>query len=203
VLVTESSPVQAAFTLLLIGTGNICRSAMAERLGRAFVDQVMGEHADEVRIDSAGTRAVVGSAMHPDSALVLRGFGAQPGDFRARQLVNGTVSTADLTLTMTRAHRNEVLRRRDKPAAARTFTLLEAVKLLEQLRNAPRDGATFAERAQNLVRGLATARSGRRVDVDDDIRDLVGQPLDVHDGVGTVVVEALLPVLKRIAELRQ
>jgi protein-tyrosine phosphatase len=63
--------------------------------------------------------------MHPDSALVLRGFGAQPGDFRARQLADGMGMAADLALTMTRAHRHDVLQR-DRRALARSFTLIEA-----------------------------------------------------------------------------
>jgi protein-tyrosine-phosphatase len=110
---------QSAFTILLVCTGNICRSAMAERLGRAFIAQVLGAHADQVRIVSAGTRAVVGSVMHPDSALVLRGFGAEAGDFRARHLVDGMVAGADLTLTMTRAHRRDVLHRDSLGSARR------------------------------------------------------------------------------------
>jgi protein-tyrosine-phosphatase len=52
-----------------------------------------------IRLDSAGTQAVVGSATHPDSVLVLRGFGAEPGDFRARQLAEALAADADLTLT--------------------------------------------------------------------------------------------------------
>jgi protein-tyrosine phosphatase len=199
--VIEPSPVPAAFTILLVCTGNICRSAMAERLGRAFLGEVMGEHADEIRIVSAGTRAVVDSAMHPDSALVLRGFGAQPGDFRARQLVDGMATAADLTLTMTRAHRHEVLQG-DPRALARTYTLREAADLLDQLGEAPLDGVTLAERARGLVEVMARARSERHAGANDDVRDPIGQPIGVHDEVGTMIVQTLLPVLRRIADLR-
>ncbi len=120
--VEQPSPEPSTFTVLLVCTGNICRSALAERLGRAFLDQIMGEDAGQVRLVSAGTRAVVDSAMHPDSALVLRGFGTEAGDFRARQLVHGMATAADLTLTMTRRHRHHVLQH-DPRALARTFTL--------------------------------------------------------------------------------
>jgi protein-tyrosine-phosphatase len=98
---------------------------MAERPGWAFLAEVMGEGADRVRLVSAGSQAVVDSAMRADSALVLRGFGAEAGDFRARQFVDGMATDADLTLTMTRAHRRDVLHR-DPGALARTFTLGEA-----------------------------------------------------------------------------
>jgi protein-tyrosine-phosphatase len=200
VSVPPPSSVPTNFTVLLVCTGNICRSAMAERLGRAFLAEVMGEHAAEVRLLSAGTKAVVDSAMHPDSALVLRGFGAEPGDFRARQLVEGMATAADLTLTMTRAHRHDVLQR-DPRALARTFTLREAAALLGQLGDAPVAGVMFVERARNLVKLMAAARSERHAGANDDVRDPIGQPIEVHDAVGTAIVETLVPVLRRIADL--
>jgi protein-tyrosine-phosphatase len=117
------------FTVLLMCTGNICRSALAERLGRAYLDEALGEEAGAIRLASAGTRAVVGSGMHPDSALVLRGLGAEPGNFRARQLADDFLAEADLILTMTRGHRSEFLAGAPRPLA-RTFTLREAAALI-------------------------------------------------------------------------
>ena len=172
---------------------------MAERLGRAFLAQVMGEGAEQVRIVSAGTRAVVGSSMHPDSALVLRGFGAEAGDFRARQLADGMAIYADLTLTMTRAHRDHVLQRAPR-ALARTFTLWEGADLLQRIDAGPHEGTTLADRARSLVSALAAARSARHSGVDDDVCDPIGQPLEVHEEVCTLIVDTLLPILSMIAE---
>jgi hypothetical protein len=61
-----------------LGRTGTCRSALAERLGHADLDEVLGDEAGAIRLASAGTRAVVGSGMHPDGALVLRGLGAEP-----------------------------------------------------------------------------------------------------------------------------
>ena len=33
------------FTVLFVCTGNICRSALAERLGRAYLDEALGDEA--------------------------------------------------------------------------------------------------------------------------------------------------------------
>src|SRR5947209_12318907 len=99
----------SAFSILLVCTGNICRSALAERLGRAYLDSVLGADTTSIQLSSAGTRAVVGSAMHPDTALVLEGFGGNPVDHVARQLDERIAASADLTLTMTRQHRRDVL----------------------------------------------------------------------------------------------
>jgi protein-tyrosine-phosphatase len=75
--VSRLSPKSSTLSVLLVCTGNICRSALAERLGRAYLEEVLAEDAGQVRLVSAGTHAVVDSAMHPDSTLVLRGLGAE------------------------------------------------------------------------------------------------------------------------------
>src|SRR5687768_14982949 len=104
-----SPPREPEFTVLLVCTGNMCRSALGERLGRAYLEELLGERASAIRLTSAGVQAVVGSAMHPDSALVLSGLGADAGDFVARQFVESMAAAADLTLTLTRGHRRDVL----------------------------------------------------------------------------------------------
>ncbi len=187
--------------MLLVCTGNICRSALAERLGRAYLDEILGEDAGTVHLSSAGVQAVVGSAMHPDSALVLQGLGGDPAGFTARQLVDDMAIDADLTLTMTRRHRRDVLRGAPR-ALARTFTLREAAGLLELVGDGDVSGDGLAERARSLVKELAAARSRRQSSADDDIHDPIGQPAEMHGDVGDAVATALIPVLSRIVALR-
>ncbi len=192
---------QSPFTVLLVCTGNICRSALAERLGRAYLAERLGDGVGAVRLQSAGTRAVVGSAMHPDSALVLAGYGAEAGDFRARQLADTMGADADLTLTMTRAHRREVLRAAPR-ALQRTFTLREAAELVRLLDPAlPPSGADLPASARQLVKDMAAARSLRHGGEHDDVPDPIGRPIEVHAEAGELIVGALIPVLSRIADL--
>jgi protein-tyrosine-phosphatase len=192
---------EPVFTVLLVCTGNICRSALAERLGRAYLDEALGDDAGTVQLSSAGIQAVVGSAMHPDSALVLQGLGGDPAGFVARQLVDDMAIDADLTLTMTRRHRRDVLRGAPR-ALARTFTLREAADLLELVGDVDVQGDGRAERARHLVKELAAARSRRQSSANDDIRDPIGQSAEVHGDVGDAVATALIPVLSRIVALR-
>ena len=201
---SSSGDPSPAVTVLLVCTGNICRSALAERLGRAYLDEALGEAAADIRLISAGTRAVIGSEMHPDSALVLAGFGAQAGDFRAQQVSARHPAQAHLVLTMTRAHRREVLALEPR-GLNRTFTLREAAALLEHV---PADsgvtGPTLPDRVRGLVAALATARTHRRVGGDeDDVRDPIGQPLEVQEEVGEAIVASLLPILGRLAALNR
>jgi protein-tyrosine-phosphatase len=195
-------PVQPApFTVLLVCTGNICRSALAERLGRAYLEETLRGDASTIRLLSAGTQAVVGSGMHPDSALVLRGFGAEPDGFTAQQLIEGLVTDADLVLTMTRGHRRDVLALAPR-ALARTYTLREAADLVRLLGDGVElPGETLAERARALVKEMATARSRRESGPDDDVADPIGRPLEAHQEAGDAIVQALLPLLARIASL--
>jgi protein-tyrosine phosphatase len=139
--------------------------------------------------------------MHPDSALVLRGFGADAGDFRAQQLRETHAADADLTLTMTRAYRHEVLRLAPR-ALARTFTLREAAQLVELIdEDVVRAADAPAGRARALVRAMAEARAGRAASDGDDVADPIGRPVEAHEEAGEVIVEGLLPVLARIAAL--
>jgi protein-tyrosine-phosphatase len=199
--VSRSGHPPSSFTILLVCTGNICRSALAERLGRAYLDEMLGDRAGSIRLDSAGTRGVVGSTMHPDSALVLQGFGADPGDFRSQQLREEHPAQADLVLAMTRAHRRDVLALAPR-ALARTFTLREAAALLEVLGDDIRlDGDGFVGRARSLVKALAEARRLRVDGGDDDVPDPINRSMEAHEAAGELIVASLLPVLRRIAAL--
>jgi protein-tyrosine phosphatase len=140
--------------------------------------------------------------MHDHSALVLRGFGAEPGRFRAQQLTEHIVGQADLTLTMTRSHRREVLRL-DPRALNRTFTLREAADLLAELpEDPPPTAGDFRERAGRLVKALADLRPRRPTSAEsDDVLDPIGRPLEVHQEAGELIAATLLPVLARITAL--
>ena len=184
--------------MLLVCTGNICRSALAERLGRAYLDEVLGEDSRSVQLQSAGVQAVVDSAMHPDTALVLRGLGGDPAHFRARQFLDAMAVDADLTLTMTRQHRRHVLQGAPR-ALNRTFTLREAADLVPLVGGAGGSpGVGLVEQSRALVRRLADARSRRRSRPTDDIPDPIGQSVEVHEAVGEAIAAALVPVLARI-----
>jgi protein-tyrosine phosphatase len=88
--------------VLLVCTGNVCRSPAAEFLLRRRLG------ASDVTVLSAGTRALVGHPVHPPMARLLVEAGLEPGTFAAQQLTAECVRGADLVLTMTREQRSAV-----------------------------------------------------------------------------------------------
>jgi len=194
-----SSP--ADFTVLFVCTGNICRSPLAERFGRALLDGETHAGAASVQLHSAGTRAVVDAGMHASSAAALRRLGGDPERFRARQLQDDMAVGADLTLTMTREHRQQVLARAPR-ALSRTFTLIEAAALLDLLGpDVELPDGTAAERARALVKRMAGTRSARQSGSSDDVQDPIGQPDEVHDRVGDLIASVVQPVLGRFVDV--
>jgi protein-tyrosine-phosphatase len=194
-------PPDRPFTLLLVCTGNICRSPVAERLASARLADALGEEAPRVRVLSAGVRALVDSPMDPASARALEELGGDPAGFRATRLTEWLAAEADLTLTMTRSQRTDVLSVAPR-AMSRTFTLREAAGLLELLElldpGEPLTGDP-QERARALVKRMAMLRSRRPSGPDDDIADPIGQDDEVHRRTARAITEALIPVLGRLA----
>ena len=172
--------------LLFVCTGNICRSPTAERLTQAFATE---RDLSELKVSSAGTRAVVGYGMEPRAADVLRGLGGDPAGFRARQLSPALVAEADLVLTMTTRHRDKVLTENPR-AMRRTFTVLEGGRLL-----------AIPVAGERLVQRLTQARGqqpwGERTD---DIGDPIGQDYATFAAIGAQLVQALRPLLQALAQ---
>lgn len=180
------------FRVLIVCSGNVCRSPLAERVLRSRLDQQLGATAARFQVSSAGTDAVVGAPMDPRAATVARALGADPEVFRARALDAEQVAAADLVLTATREHRGAVLRLH--PAAHRyAFTLREFGRLTAA---APADalaGPDPVGRARTLVTAASTGRGRHRPDrpEDDDLPDPHGAGEHVHRAVGRLVAEAL------------
>ncbi len=91
--------------ILLVCTGNICRSPMAECILR----HRLGGKKD-ISIQSAGVHAVDGTAASENAVKVLREWDMDLSPHRSRRLTDGLVMEADLILVMTEAHKSEVLR---------------------------------------------------------------------------------------------
>lgn len=114
--------------VLVVCTGNICRSPAGERLLRHSLPGVL-------TVTSAGTYGVVGHPVEPSMARLLQADGVDVSGFAARRLTEGMIAGADLVLTMEASHRTAVVQTHPQ-ALARTFTLREFAHLLDVCREA-------------------------------------------------------------------
>lgn len=136
----------------------------------------------DLAASSAGTRAVIGHPVHPDAERVLRTLGGDASNFAARQLTPKIASGADLIITMTRAHRDNVLELAPNKLK-RTFSLSEAAHLV---------GALGAR----TVADLANLRPKVIMNDVPDIPDPIGQRPEVFAAVGQQIADLLPPVLE-------
>jgi protein-tyrosine phosphatase len=136
----------------------------------------------DLKVSSAGTRAVIGQPIHPDAALVLEQLGGEVSDFVARQLTSRIASDADLVLAMTRAHRDIVLELAPRQLH-RTFTVGEAAQLASDY-NAHNVADLAALRPRLMGHEVA------------DIPDPIGRSADVFAAVGSQIAGLLPPILQ-------
>lgn len=180
-----------AFKIVVVCTGNVCRSPMAERL----LDAHLGDLATTT---SAGTHALVGQPMTQQSAMIVLRWRAGPATHVARQLDERVLAGADLVLTATREHRAAVLEV-DPSLVRRTFTVREAGRLAAL--SAPGlQGATPAERLVELRDGLAAARArwAAPPSADDDVEDPYGLSDVTYARVAGVVCQAVGAVVDAV-----
>lgn len=91
--------------ILIVCTGNICRSPMAEgMLKKSLPERLKGK----VAISSAGTHALHGNMAQPHAIEVMLGAGIDIRGHRARQLSSGLVRSSDLILVMEKFHLRQV-----------------------------------------------------------------------------------------------
>lgn len=102
------------FRLLLVCSGNTCRSPMAEAIAKKLIaDRLgvapdrLGEH--DISVRSAGVYALQGAAATPEAVTGAASVGASLQGHRARTLTLDMIHEADLVLCMTESHRASVL----------------------------------------------------------------------------------------------
>jgi protein-tyrosine phosphatase len=170
-------------SILVVCTGNICRSPMAEGFLRRLLSS-RGVTGIELR--SAGTSGWDGSAAAPESVEAAAERGADITAHLARRLDREMLEEADLILAMCAEHRDAISALAPS-AEPRTFTLKELVRLLEELPPPAADGggADLGEVLRDRI-GAAEAlrRSGFEGNpLDEDISDPLGLPMASYRAV--------------------
>ncbi|MGE5579827.1 MAG: L-threonylcarbamoyladenylate synthase [Bacillota bacterium] len=112
----------ATLNLLMVCSGNTCRSPMAEALMRALWDR--SGHLPMLQVWSRGTSALPGFPASHEAIEAMAARGLDLSKHLSAPVSEADLETADLVLTMTGAHKNALLGR--YPAhAAKVRTLAE------------------------------------------------------------------------------
>lgn len=173
--------------VLIVCTGNICRSPVAELILRSLA-------LPGVNVESAGTEAMVGSGIDGPVRHALDNDGIDATGFLARQLSRAMVEHSDLILAATRSHRSTILR--EVPSALRrTFTLLELADLTQL---AERDGPLKPLGRTTRLGQLARLRGMRPPDAIDDIPDPYLRSDAHHREAYQTISEALRGPISRL-----
>ncbi|MFQ6045491.1 MAG: low molecular weight protein arginine phosphatase [Gemmatimonadales bacterium] len=112
--------------ILLVCTGNICRSPLAEALMLKALEE---RGRDRIEVQSAGTGAWEGAPASEGAYLVGLEHGLDLSEHRAKLLTKDLVKQADIILTMARHHRQ---RAQELGGEGRTYLLGEYAGLKGQ-----------------------------------------------------------------------
>jgi protein-tyrosine phosphatase len=170
-------------SILVVCTGNVCRSPIAEGLLRDALVQRYGEHAPHV--SSAGTAGWEGEGAMKESVAAAAERGTDISRHVARKVTGTMVEHAGLVVTMAAEHR-DALSRFSPDTAHKTFTLKELVRLLEHLdplEPGP-DGPEPAPIADRVAAADAARAQGFGGNPhDEDVVDPLGMPMDSYRAI--------------------
>ncbi|WP_392424035.1 low molecular weight phosphatase family protein [Barrientosiimonas humi] len=183
-------------TVLVVCTGNVCRSPYIER-------RLAAELGETVDVTSAGTRALVGSPIEPGSGKLLGELGISADDFEARQLTADMVSQADVVLTATRQHRGAVVKLAPQ-GLLRTFALADFADLVDLLPGGTARPGFLDEPDDSTVTRVVRAalrqrgKTQPRTDEQAEVVDPIGQSAAVFAEMGRQIEQVLPPVVRAL-----
>ena len=185
--------------ILIVCTGNICRSPLAEKLLQARLTAA----GIPAIVTSAGTRAMVEHPMTDEAAFLATQYGAEPTLHAAQQLTTDRIAAADLVLTATREHRGEVVSLH--PRANRyAYTLNQFARLVAE---SPVSEPPVVEPVETLTISnfLAEINATKGLSLppaqpdDDDIEDPYRRSAEVYDRVGQIIDTAVTTIANALA----
>jgi glycine hydroxymethyltransferase len=156
-------------SILLVCTGNICRSPMAEGLMRRGLGR---RGVRDVDVRSAGVAAWDEQPPSPEAITAMQERGVDIAAHQSRRLGRSMIDEAELVIAMATDHRHAIVRLAPG-AESKTFTLKELAELMPRLDSWSTNGDASA-RLHTLV---VDANDARRDDMDESLDRDVADPL--------------------------
>lgn len=188
--------------VLVVCTGNVCRSPYLERRLHAELSGT------GIVVRSAGTAALEGSGMEPQAADLLAQAGGDAEGFEARQLTAQMVRDADLVLCATRDHRTSVVRLEPK-GLRRTFAALDFADLTAHIPPGPLEPSFLDPPDANLVQQVVAAATlhrdevHARLDHEADVIDPFHRGAHEFTKMAEQLEEAIEPIVSVLREAAQ
>ena len=173
----------SAFTILVVCSGNICRSAIGQQLLRARFAELGAEH--ELQVLSAGTIAGRADTMPVEAEQVSRRYGGRPDGHLSTPLSEKLIGRSQLVLTATRDHRAIVASL--LPRASRiAFTFNQFARLAASVEPGELDAI---ENPIDRVAAIAAQRGFAPPErpEDDDTDDPFMEPIEVYERVAAEI----------------
>ncbi|MGI6485605.1 MAG: low molecular weight protein arginine phosphatase [Thermoanaerobacterales bacterium] len=95
--------------VVFVCTGNTCRSSMAEGLFKKMLEQE--EKQKDFRVESCGIAAIDGDPASLYAKKVMKDEGVDISSHIARLMTYELLKSADLILTMTKSHKDYILKK--------------------------------------------------------------------------------------------
>ena len=168
-------------SILVVCTGNICRSPIAQGFLAAALEKRFPDGWIEVR--SAGTWAGPGTPATAQAIEAALERGLDIDVHRATRLSHLAIEQAALVIGLAAEHRDEVMELVPE-AADRTFTLKELAALLDELpgRGYARDEESMAARVAEAAQ-LRRERPGVVNRHDEDVTDPIGMSRSTYRAI--------------------
>lgn len=170
------APDKALLQILIVCTGNICRSPIAEGLLVSRLVPLGGG----MEVRSAGTWGRNGSPATPEAVAAADRHGVDIRAHRSSRFTGDLARWADLIITMTAEQAREVLEALPE-AGPKTFTLKELVAIVASLPTVAAKEPTREGLLQRIAdAGRARTQAGYGAPADLDVADPLGLSQTVY-----------------------